>query len=755
MKSARFRWFRSGPARSNRGVKFRCAVRSAGWALLIPTLLWAQIPSGSDLDPESAEPLHPRVVRALRDEERLTAATMFAHGCLLAGRDDLAGALRQFQRAWRLDPAPPIAREIVAIAGSLKQESVGYRYAVASAERSPPDPELALKLAALLAEQGDAGRGLRILTKVAERDGDSPQGLQAVLCRAELARLALVTQQPSLAVRAGGVALQALETPERFGLEVGEREELARQSERLETVLAEAYFQTDRLDEAEKLFQQLEKRRPNEALRAWRAARLAWKRQDLATTRQQLDIYFQARGQVGGLEAYSLFRQLLAKEWNDAARAETACRERLEELLKADSRNVPLAFAVAERRVAAKDWPAAVALYENLLEREPTATSFRQLARIYAQQNQPDELLALLTQAVEQGDGWEIVRETLREVPERESAYRAMSARLREQAVDAAKPWRAEAYIGMALLGLEGNHEPDARQVVDLALQRLPAMATKIRETVALGAMVLEKPTLAVSLLREAMGDAPPEKRAAYWYYLAGALEMAGDTPGALSAAVECRSLRPENPLFAGRQAWVLYHAGQYQPAEAQYRELLERFDRKELGEETREQLRQARLVLSNLCVLSDKLPEAEEWLEQVLDEYPEHIGALNDLGYLWADQGKRLERALGMIQQAVAAEPENASYRDSLGWAYYRLGRFAEAVAELERAVREAPEGVIWDHLGDAYLLLPDEQRAVDAWTKGLELLKLPAESQQRDKIMAKLRKFTPPSQTSGKTPH
>ena len=56
-------------------------------------------------------------------------------------------------------------------------------------------------------------------------------------------------------------------------------------------------------------------------------------------------------------------------------------------------------------------------------------------------------------------------------------------------------------------------------------------------------------------------------------------------------------------------------------------------------------------------------------------------------------------------MSAAVAAEPENRAYRDSLGWVFYRLGRFPEAVAELEKAVDEKqPDGTVLDHLGDAY---------------------------------------------------
>src|SRR6185503_18490792 len=115
--------------------------------------------------------------------------------------------------------------------------------------------------------------------------------------------------------------------------------------------------------------------------------------------------------------------------------------------------------------------------------------------------------------------------------------------------------------------------------------------------------------------------------------------------------------------------------------------------------QESRQVLREARLVLSNIYVTKKDIPQAEEWLQQVLDEYPEDAGAMNDLGYLWADQGKNLPRALEMVQFAVEADPDNASYHDSLGWTLYKLERYEEALKWLLQATSgDDPDGVILD---------------------------------------------------------
>ena len=76
--------------------------------------------------------------------------------------------------------------------------------------------------------------------------------------------------------------------------------------------------------------------------------------------------------------------------------------------------------------------------------------------------------------------------------------------------------------------------------------------------------------------------------------------------------------------------------------------------------------------------------------------------GASNDLGYEWTDQGKNLSAAESLIRTAVAAEPDNQSFLDSLGWVLYKRGKFDEARKYLELAVGPAafPDPVVLDHL-------------------------------------------------------
>ncbi len=97
--------------------------------------------------------------------------------------------------------------------------------------------------------------------------------------------------------------------------------------------------------------------------------------------------------------------------------------------------------------------------------------------------------------------------------------------------------------------------------------------------------------------------------------------------------------------------------------------------------------------------------PKAEADFLKALELNPEQPAVLNYLGYSWIDQDRHLDEALEMIEKAVEAQPQDGYIVDSLGWAFYKLGRIDEAVKTLEQAVLLRPnDAEINDHLGDAY---------------------------------------------------
>ena len=116
--------------------------------------------------------------------------------------------------------------------------------------------------------------------------------------------------------------------------------------------------------------------------------------------------------------------------------------------------------------------------------------------------------------------------------------------------------------------------------------------------------------------------------------------------------------------------------------------------------------------------------PKAEADLKKALELYPDQPLVLNYLGYSWVDQHMNLDEAFRMLKRAVEQRPTDGYIVDSLGWAYYRLGRYDEAVRILERAVElKASDPVINDHLGDAYWRTGRKLEATFQWNHARDL--------------------------------
>ncbi len=113
----------------------------------------------------------------------------------------------------------------------------------------------------------------------------------------------------------------------------------------------------------------------------------------------------------------------------------------------------------------------------------------------------------------------------------------------------------------------------------------------------------------------------------------------------------------------------------------------------------------------------------AEASFQKALELNPNRATVLNYLGYSWVDQGVHLSEGLDMIRKAVELRPDAGFIVDSLGWAYYRLGRFEDAVVELEKAIVILPQDpVVNDHLGDAYWRTGRKLEAKFQWQHALD---------------------------------
>jgi tetratricopeptide (TPR) repeat protein len=107
----------------------------------------------------------------------------------------------------------------------------------------------------------------------------------------------------------------------------------------------------------------------------------------------------------------------------------------------------------------------------------------------------------------------------------------------------------------------------------------------------------------------------------------------------------------------------------------------------------------------------------------------PNNHNAYNYLGYMWADKGVHLDESKELIQKALKLDPDNSAYLDSLGWVLYRLGRYEEALANLQRAVdllkkeNQQEDSTVLDHLAEVLLKLGKLDDAIDAWNRAIKV--------------------------------
>ncbi len=114
----------------------------------------------------------------------------------------------------------------------------------------------------------------------------------------------------------------------------------------------------------------------------------------------------------------------------------------------------------------------------------------------------------------------------------------------------------------------------------------------------------------------------------------------------------------------------------------------------------------------------------AERDLKEALKLKPDQPQVLNYLGYSWVDRGRNLKEAVGMLEKARALRPLDGYIVDSVGWAYFRLGRYKDAASALEEAVLLSPgDPTINDHLGDAYWRVGRKIEARFQWQHALSL--------------------------------
>ncbi len=709
----------------------------------VPATAAGEAPTGSEesieLD-DPVAPLEPLRRRSGREEDRIRALALYTAGRVAERQQKYAEALRYYQRAFRFDPeATAPLKEIVPLAFSLDRQAEAVRYALLLAEHDPDDPAMLRRLAIYLTESGDTQRALSFYEKALALQSADDKGPSLLVARTEMGRLYFVAGQFDKAAEQFAIVFDALMNPDAAGLNDSMQKALIGKPELTFQLMGESFLADGQLDRAAAAFEKLHEARPNEGIRAYNLARVALKRKQPAQAIARLQPYFEKHLATQGTGPY----QVLADALDELGQSDRLIA-RLQEIRAGHESNVPLTYFLAQHLREAGQLDEAAALYTVLIDKNPKRPpieAFRGLVEIRHQQKDADKLLETLGEAVGRvGTLAPLADAGKTLLDDTESSKAVLQAAQRQLEDDPDQLPYGKALVA-ALVADELQEFDVAGRFFERAMKANPEKAGETLVSWGLGMFLAEQNEQAAKVFQRGIDEKVlADNEAALYYYMAGALEMAGRTDEAIEAANKAAELKKDSPRFAGRAAWIQFHAKRYDDARQSYAKLLEKYGDEHESDEARQAVRDARLVLSNIAVMQDQLEESEQWLEDLLDEFPEDIGALNDLGYLWADAGKHLELAHEMIQKAVAHEPKNMAYRDSLGWVLFRMGRFKEAVAELQAAAAaENSDGVILEHLGDALAKNDDLPAAIDAWNRAAEAFDKASQPDKADQVRQK----------------
>lgn len=131
-----------------------------------------------------------------------------------------------------------------------------------------------------------------------------------------------------------------------------------------------------------------------------------------------------------------------------------------------------------------------------------------------------------------------------------------------------------------------------------------------------------------------------------------------------------------------------------------------------------------------------DDLKRAEDYLRKAIElssknELPD---AYNALGYLYAEQGIKLDEAAALVRRALKSVPTSGAYLDSLGFIYFKQGKLDAAIENLELAIHYLPDTPeILLHLADAYLQKGLKEKALQTLEQAVRLEPDNAELRQK----------------------
>ena len=446
-------------------------------------------------------------------------------------------------------------------------------------------------------------------------------------------------------------------------------------------------------------------------------------------------------GESGAIEAGALLAQALDRAGRTAEGLHV-----LEQVLAAEPRFFRARLQQAELLEKLRRWTQAAEAYGLAAQENPNAVELRvRQATALLSADQPDEARKVLEQVIESRptdlQARYLLAQTQRELGDGEGAERTARALMSIAPADVRGP------VVLSQVYADRRDHAKVIEVLTPIVEKgsignaQSAMGVTMR--LASAHMALGQQDTAIAILEKARAARPDPMMDAY---LMQSLIMARRFDRAIGFGQEIRTARPGD-VQVGRLLAQAY-LGAKRPDEAIGILEEERKRRPEdpsvtlslattLADAGREPQAMALLAEAEpafgdqviywfqrgaILERFDRRPEAKAAFRKALEVEPAHAPTLNYLGYMMVEDGGPLDEAVSLIEKALIEDPDNGSYLDSLGWAYFKQGRAAEARKYLQRAADlSKSNSVIQDHLGDVLHALSDGSGAIAAWERAL----------------------------------
>lgn len=670
-----------------------------------------------------ATPLKPLKPRSAAIDAKLDGLSWYMVGRLLDTnhRNAPRKSLESLRRAVKADPnAIEVYRSLIPLEVGLGNVAEALRLASKSVQLDPEDFESLQLLAQQAAKSGQLPEAIKLLEQAIKSSQIEKTSSEYVILNRSLGTLYAATGQKEQAADCYQIVFDAIKSPDKFSMDQRDKMALLNEPNSSYEFIGQIMVDANRLKPALEAFELAAKTsRLGAGSLSYNRARILFLSEKYDEALAELDKYFDAQRTSKQRLPYQLLADILAK----LNRSDELIR-RLETMAESDAQNPYLQYFLAEKLTDINELERARKIYDTILRNGGDASGYAGLARVLRKMQNSDDLLHALGRGFARGeDAIKDLEPEVKALTEDKTLVASLFESGRNFAKDGSLKFEESlllAKIAAAISDAEISGE-FYRQAI--ALNREGAQPNVlIQMDMAKMYFALRKYKLAIDAFNELLASRQLNElgQAICYWRLAQSLSNDNRPDEALEAIAKAIALEDENVEYRFWEAWIYSHAKRWDEAVVKYNQLINDFPDEKFW------VLQSQFVLSNVYVQKKEMRKGEEILEKVLETNPDSSQANNDLGYLWADQGKNLEQAEKMIRKALAAEPDNGAYLDSLGWVLFKQGRTEEAIPPLEQATQKSQggDGTIWDHLGDILLKANQIEKAVDAWKTGLKHL-------------------------------